>query len=96
MQFERILSGFYRVEAWYGFTEQPDVPEALALEDRIKFYESTGAYKDMVVPHLFQVLAFMAMEPPTSLTPGPIGDEKLKVFASMRPIEPHNVALLLL
>ena len=48
---------------------QIDVPEALALEDRIKFYESTGAYKDMVVTHLFQVLAFMAMEPPTALEP---------------------------
>ena len=45
----------------------------------------------MVVTHLMQVLAFMAMEPPTSLTPGPISDEKLKVFRSMRPIEPHNV-----
>jgi glucose-6-phosphate 1-dehydrogenase len=31
------------------------------------------------------------MEPPTSLAPGPISDEKLKVFRSMRPIEPHNV-----
>jgi glucose-6-phosphate 1-dehydrogenase len=37
------------------------------------------------------VLAFMAMEPPTSLAPGPISDEKLKVFRSMRPLEPHNV-----
>ena len=45
----------------------------------------------MVVTHLMQVLAFMAMEPPTSLAPGPISDEKLKVFRSMRPIEPHNV-----
>jgi glucose-6-phosphate 1-dehydrogenase len=45
----------------------------------------------MVVTHLMQVLAFMAMEPPTSLAPDPIGEEKLKVFRSMRPIEPHNV-----
>ena len=70
---------------------QIDVPETLGLEGRTGFYEATGAYRDMVVTHLMQVLAFMAMEPPTSLTPGPIGDEKLKVFASMRPIEPHNV-----
>ena len=33
------------------------------------FYEATGAYRDMVVTHLFQVLAFMAMEPPTALEP---------------------------
>ena len=70
---------------------QIDVPEALALEDRIKFYESTGAYKDMVVTHLFQVLAFMAMEPPTALEPQAISEEKNKVFRSMRPIEPGHV-----
>ncbi len=70
---------------------QIDVPETLGLEGRTKFYESTGAYRDMVVTHLMQVLAFMAMEPPTTLAPGPIGEEKLKVFRSMRPIEPHNV-----
>ena len=70
---------------------QIDVPETLGLEMRTKFYESTGAYRDMVVTHLMQVLAFMAMEPPTSLAPDPISDEKLKVFRSMRPIEPHNV-----
>ncbi|MGH3508973.1 MAG: glucose-6-phosphate dehydrogenase, partial [Nocardioidaceae bacterium] len=70
---------------------QIDVPETLGLEDRVAFYESTGAYRDMVVTHLFQVLAFMAMEPPTSLAPQPIGDEKVKVFRSLLPIEPHNV-----
>ncbi|HEU5037577.1 MAG TPA: glucose-6-phosphate dehydrogenase [Nocardioides sp.] len=70
---------------------QIDVPETLGLEMRTKFYEKTGAYRDMVVTHLMQVLAFMAMEPPTSLDPDPISDEKLKVFRSMRPIEPHNV-----
>ena len=47
---------------------QIDVPETLGLETRAEFYESTGAYKDMVVTHLFQVLAFMAMEPPTALS----------------------------
>jgi glucose-6-phosphate 1-dehydrogenase len=70
---------------------QIDVPETLGLENRTAFYEGTGAYRDMVVTHLMQVLAFMAMEPPTSLAPGPIGEEKLKVFRSMRPIEPSDV-----
>ena len=70
---------------------QIDVPETLGLDGRTGFYEHTGAYRDMVVTHLMQVLAFMAMEPPTSLTPGPISDEKLKVFRSMKPIEPHSV-----
>ncbi|MEP9384434.1 glucose-6-phosphate dehydrogenase [Nocardioides sp. KR10-350] len=70
---------------------QIDVPETLGLEGRTAFYESTGAYRDMVVTHLMQILAFMAMEPPTSLAPGPISDEKNKVFRSIRPLDPKNV-----
>jgi len=70
---------------------QIDVPEELGLEQRAEFYESTGAYKDMVVTHLFQVLAFTAMEPPTSLSPDAINDEKNKVFRSMVPIDPADV-----
>ena len=48
---------------------QIDVPETLGLGKRAAFYEQTGAYRDMVVTHLFQILAFMAMEPPTALEP---------------------------
>ena len=70
---------------------QIDVPETLGLGNRIGFYESTGAYRDMVVTHLFQILAFMAMEPPTSLEPGPISEEKNKVFRSLLPLLPGNV-----
>ena len=70
---------------------QIDVPETLSLEQRVGFYESTGAYRDMVVTHLFQVLAFMAMEPPTALEPRAISEEKNKVFRSMLPIEPTQV-----
>ena len=70
---------------------QIDVPETLSLGKRAAFYESTGAFRDMVVTHLFQILAFMAMEPPTSLEPRPISEEKNKVFRSMLPIEPSDV-----
>ncbi|MCW2761470.1 MAG: glucose-6-phosphate 1-dehydrogenase [Marmoricola sp.] len=70
---------------------QIDVPEQLGLAQRADFYESTGAYRDMVVTHLFQVLAFTAMEPPTALEPYAIGEEKNKVFRSMLPIEPSDV-----
>ena len=70
---------------------QIDVPETLGLDARVGFYESTGAYRDMVVTHLFQVLAFMAMEPPTTLAPRAISEEKNKVFRSMKPIDPANV-----
>jgi glucose-6-phosphate 1-dehydrogenase len=61
---------------------QIDVPETLGLGQRSGFYEQTGAYRDMVVTHLFQILAFMAMEPPTALEPQPISEEKNKVFRS--------------
>ncbi|MET0984213.1 MAG: glucose-6-phosphate dehydrogenase, partial [Steroidobacteraceae bacterium] len=70
---------------------QIDVPETLALGTRAAFYEQTGAYRDMVVTHLFQILGFMAMEPPTHLAPSPINEEKNKVFRSLLPIQPSDV-----
>ena len=70
---------------------QIDVPETLDIGNRIAFYEQTGAYRDMVVTHLFQILGFMAMEPPTSLDPGPISEEKNKVFRSLMPVDPAKV-----
>ena len=70
---------------------QIDIPETLGLDRRAGFYESTGAFKDMVVTHLFQVLAFVAMEPPTALEPRAISEEKNKVFRSMLPVDPQDV-----
>ncbi|HEY3730050.1 MAG TPA: glucose-6-phosphate dehydrogenase [Steroidobacteraceae bacterium] len=70
---------------------QIDVPETLALGKRAAFYEQTGAFRDMVVTHLFQILGFMAMEPPTALEPAPISEEKNKVFRSLLPLRPSDV-----
>jgi glucose-6-phosphate 1-dehydrogenase len=70
---------------------QIDVPETLGVGDRAGFYEATGAFRDMVVTHLFQVLAFVAMEPPTALAPDAIAEEKFKVFRSLRPVDPARV-----
>src|SRR6185437_14955770 len=70
---------------------QIDIPETLGLDQRASFYESTGAYKDMVVTHLFQVMAFVVMEPPTALEPRAISEEKNKVFRSMLPVDTANV-----
>ncbi|MEO7068927.1 MAG: glucose-6-phosphate dehydrogenase [Nostocoides sp.] len=70
---------------------QIDVPETLGLATRADFYEGTGAYRDMVVTHLFQILAFTAMEPPTALEPRAISREKDKVFRSMQPVQPQDV-----
>jgi len=70
---------------------QIDVPETLGVDDRVEFYESTGAFKDMVVTHLFQILGFMAMEPPTALESSAISEEKNKVFRSLRPLDVTQV-----
>ncbi len=68
-----------------------DVPETLSIEGRGAFYDATGAYRDMIVTHLFQVLAFVAMEPPVSLSGKHLRDEKEKVFEALRPLEVAHV-----
>lgn len=70
---------------------QIDVPETLSIEDRGAFYEQTGAFRDMVVTHLFQVLGFVAMEPPKSLGAEPLRDEVHQVFDDLEPIDPQLV-----
>ena len=70
---------------------QIDVPETLTVAGRAGFYEPTGAFRDMIVTHLFQVLGFIAMEPPTSLTQKAVRDETAKVFDSMKPLDPGQV-----
>jgi len=70
---------------------QIDVPETLTIEGRAAFYDATGAYRDMIVTHLFQVLAFVAMEPPVSLSAKPLRDEKAKVFEALKPIDTRHV-----
>jgi glucose-6-phosphate 1-dehydrogenase len=70
---------------------QIDIPETLSIEMRGSFYEQTGAFRDMIVTHLFQVLGFVAMEPPISLQPKPLGIEREKVFDSMPLLRPENV-----
>jgi glucose-6-phosphate 1-dehydrogenase len=70
---------------------QIDVPETLSIEMRGSFYEETGAFRDMIVTHLFQVLGFVAMEPPISLEPKALALEREKVFDSLAPISPDDV-----
>jgi glucose-6-phosphate 1-dehydrogenase len=70
---------------------QIDVPETLSIEGRAAFYDATGAYRDMVVTHLFQVLAFVAMESPVSLNGKHVQDEKEKVFEALKPIDVRHV-----
>jgi len=70
---------------------QIDVPETLTIAGRAEFYDKTGAYRDMVVTHLFQVLGFVAMEPPTALRADQLRAEKKKVFDAMKAIDPRHV-----
>jgi glucose-6-phosphate 1-dehydrogenase len=70
---------------------QIDVPETLSIGTRAGFYEETGAFRDMIVTHLFQVLGFVAMEPPTSLSPKALVDETVKVFEAMVPLRAEDV-----
>jgi glucose-6-phosphate 1-dehydrogenase len=64
---------------------QIDVPETLGLEGRASFYEETGAFRDMVVTHLAQILGFVAMDAPASLDPEDLHDAKARAFARLRP-----------
>jgi glucose-6-phosphate 1-dehydrogenase len=70
---------------------QIDVPETLSIGARAGFYEATGAFRDMVVTHLLQVLGFVAMEPPVSFSARALVDETVKVFNSIAPLRPEDV-----
>jgi glucose-6-phosphate 1-dehydrogenase len=70
---------------------QIDVPETLSIEMRASFYDRLGAFRDMVVTHLFQVLGFVAMEAPTSLDADTLMSERAKVFDAMPPLEPEHM-----
>lgn len=63
------------------------VAEDIGIEGRGRFYEGVGALRDMVQPHILQVLTFLAMEPPGSFDADAIVDEKLKVLRAVRPVE---------
>jgi glucose-6-phosphate 1-dehydrogenase len=69
---------------------QIDIPERLGLEGRGSFYEETGAFRDMVVTHLSQVLGFLAMEPPASLDAVALRDAKAAVFRDVQPFDPRS------
>ena len=72
---------------------QIDVPETLDIDDRAGFYDATGATLDMVVTHLFQVAAEIAMEPPASLEAGDLMEARESVIACFRPLDPGEVVL---
>jgi glucose-6-phosphate 1-dehydrogenase len=70
---------------------QIDVPEEIDIQGRGDFMESTGTFRDMISTHLFQLLGFVALEPPVRLDADSLHDEKAKVFRAIRPLDPDRV-----
>ena len=71
-----------------------DVPETLDVAQRAEFYDATGAALDMVVTHLFQVAAQVAMEPPRHLAVEDLVRAREDVISAFRPLDPENDVVL--
>jgi glucose-6-phosphate 1-dehydrogenase len=72
---------------------QIDVPETLDIADRARFYDATGALLDMIVTHLFQLAAEVAMEPPASMSADDLQSAREQVIAAFRPLGSDDVVL---
>jgi glucose-6-phosphate 1-dehydrogenase len=70
---------------------QITMAENFGVQGRGAFYDQTGAIRDVVQNHLFQVLANLTMEPPVRTDSESIRDEKVKVLRAIPPLEPKNV-----
>ena len=70
---------------------QITLAETVGVEGRGEFYDNTGALRDMVQNHLLQLLCIVAMEPPSSIDPDAMRDEKLKVLRALRPLTREDI-----
>src|SRR5436305_2108248 len=70
---------------------QITVAEEVGVEDRGTYYESAGALRDMVQNHMFQLLAFIAMEPPVSFAADIVRDERVKILKALHPLSHEDV-----
>ncbi|KPJ80083.1 MAG: glucose 6-phosphate dehydrogenase [Gammaproteobacteria bacterium SG8_30] len=70
---------------------QISVAETLGIEYRAKYYENSGALRDMIQSHLMQLMTLVAMEPPVEFTADAVRDEKMKVLRALRRFEPQDV-----
>lgn len=73
---------------------QIDVPEELDVANRAEFYDATGASLDMLVTHLFQVAAEVAMERPAELNAAGLSEARESAIADFRPLDPINDVVL--
>jgi glucose-6-phosphate 1-dehydrogenase len=69
---------------------QITVAETLGVEMRGRYYDQTGALRDMVPNHLFQILTLTAMEPPSTLDANALHNEQVKVLEAIEPLSPHE------
>jgi glucose-6-phosphate 1-dehydrogenase len=69
---------------------QITVAETVGVESRGRFYEKTGALRDMVPNHVFQLLAMVAMEPPAGFDARAVRNRKTDVFTAMHTVDPQN------
>ena len=69
---------------------QITVAETVGVERRAGFYEATGAMRDMIPNHLFQLLALTAMEPPSSFSADAVRSEKTKALLSVHTVDPRR------
>jgi glucose-6-phosphate 1-dehydrogenase len=70
---------------------QITMAEAFGVEGRGRFYEETGAIRDVIQNHLLQVVGFLAMEPPATTYTEAIRDEQVKVFRTIPPLQPKHL-----
>ena len=70
---------------------QITVSEVVGVEHRGRFYEHTGALRDMVPNHVFQLLAMVTMEPPVGFDENAVRTKKADVFAAIKPLDPEDV-----
>ncbi len=69
---------------------QITVAETVGLESRVAYYDDSGALRDMVQNHMLQLLALVAMEPPSSFDSTAVRDEKVKVLRALRKVEANE------
>ena len=70
---------------------QITVAETVGVEDRGSYYETAGALRDVLQNHVFQLLAFVAMEPPFSFAADVVRDERVKILKALRPLSHEDV-----
>ena len=94
----RFSNGIFEPVWNHNFIHHVEITsaETLGVEDRGGYYDHSGAMRDMVQNHLMQLLGLVAMEPPVVIEADAIRNELLKVYQSLRPIKPEEVANLVI